>query len=476
MLGLYTNFNNNTYLNQNYSNQGYSYNPYQQTSLLGGYSTGYANNYTNSYSSGYGQQNSNMSSMLLSMISSLLPTLLGLFGNTQAVQQPYATNNANYGQNNIFNSLLGSMFSGTQAATATTLPVANNASTVINGNSGQNNIYNTIINLILNSNSTGNLNSNSTGKTPVSVEEETITVESNEPKKAYIISNNNHGNNEETLNKEVKKYDKKIDLSDDFMNAVNKFVNSDDAEAQKINAKYGTEMAKQAVIIDEDGNLIGVMKTADLSKELGGVKLGGTLNKNTAVGKTLDYSGTTYEIAGNVFASPLTFDLNGDGVKTSDKIIDYDIDGDGKLDKINDVADGTLSIRGGKDGKDLFGNNTDLDGNGKADGFSNGFEALKALAQKEGLINGKDDMVLDSKDLKVLEDKYQFGMKTEGYNSEVKSLEELGITEINLGASDEVTETADFDGQDNLLMEQEGASFKINGEDREYADVWHEKK
>ena len=33
--------------------------------------------------------------------------------------------------------------------------------------------------------------------------------------------------------------------------------------------------------------------------------------------------------------SPLSFDLNGDGVKTSSKVIDYDIDGDGKVDKIN---------------------------------------------------------------------------------------------------------------------------------------------
>ena len=171
MLGLYTN-SNNMYVNQNYGYGQSTYNPYQQqSSLFSGYSTGYANNYTNgytnNYSSGYGQQNSNMSSMLLSILSALLPSLLGMFGNTQAVQQPYATNNANYGQNNIFNSLLGSMFGGTQAVQQPY--TTNNASTVINGNSGQNNIYNTIINLIL--------NSDKAGKTPLEVYNEDVTVQ-----------------------------------------------------------------------------------------------------------------------------------------------------------------------------------------------------------------------------------------------------------------------------------------------------------
>ena len=67
-------------------------------------------------------------------------------------------------------------------------------------------------------------------------------------------------------------------------------------------------------------------------------------------------------------------------------------------------------------------------------------------------------------------------MKTGGYNSKEKSLEEFGITEINLGVSDKVAETADFDSQGNSLMEQEGSTFKINGQEREYADIWHEIK
>jgi len=154
----------------------------------------------------------------------------------------------------------------------------------------------------------------------------------------------------------------------------------------------------------------------------------------------------------------------------------YDIDGDGTVDNINDVADGTLTIRGGATGKDLFGNNTDLDGDGKADGFKNGFDALKTLALQEGLIDGKKDMVLDASDLALLQKKYQLAMKTAGYNSQNENLGDLGIGEINLGKTNETKTAQNFDGQGNDLMTQEGSTFSLNGESRDYADVWHQLK
>ena len=202
---------------------------------------------------------------------------------------------------------------------------------------------------------------------------------------------------------------------------------------------------------------------------------GSATNMEEGNGGQIELNGRKYNVATTVLRkeTPLTFDLNGDGVKTSDKLTQFDINGDGKKETINDVADGTLSIRGGKDARDLFGNNTDLDGDGKADGFANGFDALKALATKEGLINGKDDMKLDAKDLQILKAKYQLGMKTAGYNSEAKDLEEAGITEINLGNTDKVKEKVNFDGRNNDVLTQDGATFKINGKNREYADVLH---
>ena len=180
--------------------------------------------------------------------------------------------------------------------------------------------------------------------------------------------------------------------------------------------------------------------------------------------------------------SPLSFDLNGDGVKTSDELIQYDIDGDGKLDTINDSADAILVFDAdgdgisGEDGSECFGDNTDLDGDGVADGYKDGFEALKALANKEGLVNGIDDNTLDENDLKILEEKYGLQIKTDGYNSEASSLFDAGITEINLATTDETTLHKNYDGQYNDLMTQEGATFVVNGEEREYADIWHAKK
>lgn len=179
--------------------------------------------------------------------------------------------------------------------------------------------------------------------------------------------------------------------------------------------------------------------------------------------------------------SPLSLDLNGDGVKTSDKVVDFDIDGDGQMDKINDSADAVLVFDKnndgvvGADGSECFGNKTDIDGDGKADGYKDGFEALKALAMKENLVNGKDDNVLDAKDLKFLEMTYGLKLKVNGYSSEAQSLDSLGITQINLATTGETTMIDDFDGKGNQLMTQEGATFIQNGEVKEYADIWHKK-
>jgi hypothetical protein len=205
---------------------------------------------------------------------------------------------------------------------------------------------------------------------------------------------------------------------------------------------------------------------------------GAAINMEEGNGGTIELDGKVYNVETTVLRknTPLTFDLNGDGVKTSNKVIQYDIDGNGTLDTINDVADGTLTIRGGASGLDVFGNNTDLDGDGKADGFKNGFDALKALALKEGLIDGQKDMVLDANDLALLQKKYQLAMKTAGYNSKNENLADLGISQINLGKSNDVKNAENFDAQGNDLLTQEGSTFKINGQTRDYADVLHQLK
>lgn len=179
--------------------------------------------------------------------------------------------------------------------------------------------------------------------------------------------------------------------------------------------------------------------------------------------------------------SPLAFDLNGGGFQTSNDTIKYDIDGDGQLDNINNVFEGILAFDkdgdgvAGEDGSELFGNNTDLNNDGIADGFKDGFEALKAIAYKENLFDGADDLMLDSNDLNILSEKYGLTMKL-GYNGEAKSFESLGITQINLAKTNETKLEDNFDGKNNQLMTQAGATFVQDGQEKDYADIWHVKK
>ncbi|MCU0701649.1 MAG: hypothetical protein MUC96_34505, partial [Myxococcaceae bacterium] len=129
---------------------------------------------------------------------------------------------------------------------------------------------------------------------------------------------------------------------------------------------------------------------------------------------------------------PLTIDTSGRGIRTMKRRVNFDLDADGKKDSLAEVRGGMLAIRGGKDGRDLIGNHTDFDGDGKADGFADGFDALEHLAKKEGLVNERrGDTTLDSKDLRVLERKYGLGIK-EGYGGEKKSLASAGVRSIEL--------------------------------------------
>ena len=143
--------------------------------------------------------------------------------------------------------------------------------------------------------------------------------------------------------------------------------------------------------------------------------------------------------------SPLSFDINGDGINTSNDVIDYDIDGDGATDKIYDSADAVLVFDkdgdgiSGADGSECFGNNTDLDGDGIKDGFKDGFEALKTMAEKENLI-GENDSKLDESDLKYLQEKYGLKIKTDGTfyhyskvltNEEIDNLSKISEQKLN---------------------------------------------
>lgn len=245
-------------------------------------------------------------------------------------------------------------------------------------------------------------------------------------------------------------------------------MNEDGTSASSLARRYAPDGGYD-IIASGNGNLNGLQKSEGDCPE----------------GESIYYigdCGTACSFKGSYSTcSPLSFDLNGDGVQLSDEVIDYDIDGDGIVDKINDSADAVLVFDSdgdgisGEDGSECFGNNTDLDGDGVKDGFSDGFAALKSLAFEAGVIDGADDIVLDSNDLKTLEEQYGLKIKTDGYNSFAQSLSDVGITEINLADTDETTLVDNVDGNGNQIMYQDGATFTVNGEEREYADIWHRK-
>lgn len=184
-----------------------------------------------------------------------------------------------------------------------------------------------------------------------------------------------------------------------------------------------------------------------------------------------------------IHESPLTFDLNGNGqVDTTGVNKQYDIDGDG----VNETTawagdgDGVLAFDAdgdgisGEDGTELFGNNSDVNGDGKIDGYANGFNALASAAYQnlpqENITRIKKTGVLNEEDILLLERPASEGgigltMMVDG--EKVKP-SELGITEISL-EYEEAGSNTDINGNEHR---QVGAGFTRNGELYAMNDVW----
>lgn len=171
--------------------------------------------------------------------------------------------------------------------------------------------------------------------------------------------------------------------------------------------------------------------------------------------------------------SPLALDLNGDGVKTDSAILTYDIDADGQVEEMNELSssDGWLAwdanqdgVRGiNSNGSELFGSGTTIDGQK----FSNGFDALRALAIRELGAESVASGSLSAESIKELEDK--IGLRVQ-VNGEDKKLSELGIESLNLHYEDRGHQI-DENGVDHRLA----GSFEINGEQRDLIDLFFAK-
>lgn len=176
---------------------------------------------------------------------------------------------------------------------------------------------------------------------------------------------------------------------------------------------------------------------------------------------------------------PIVLDLNGDGVRMSRRSARFDVSGDRKTDSLNDISagDGLLVVDTDKDGVygesglEVFGNAMDVDGDGKADGYADGFEALNALAHVMGF---GGDGKLSSQELAKLEKSHGLRIKVGGVNKPAITLAAAGVESITLSAAE--TKTVDnFDGQGNKTSRREGAVFhKKDGARAGYEDVWFE--
>lgn len=200
---------------------------------------------------------------------------------------------------------------------------------------------------------------------------------------------------------------------------------------------------------------------------------------------------TTYEAKladGTVFqfkSSPLVFALSKKPLATRAQEIRYDIAGIGREQRILDVAEGGGVLVfdadkdgvSGADGRELFGDNTDLDGDGKKDGYKDGFAALNALAEKavgEGLLPESviERRRLDAQDLLRLEAAYGLKMKAGSLLAKPISLAEAGVAWIAL-STERTSRVRSFDGRGNDAAYRPGAYFyRADGSRGLYADFW----
>jgi hypothetical protein len=186
--------------------------------------------------------------------------------------------------------------------------------------------------------------------------------------------------------------------------------------------------------------------------------------------------GKTREITKNL-NSPLVLDLDGKGIQTTAPTRTMDIAGDGTLSNVSwfGAGNGVLAFDANKNGKidingkELFGNNSDINGDGKADSHANGFEALKKLASNTLGQASVADGVLDASEIKALENKAGLRIITSGDKSQ--TLSSLRVSNINLGYSETAT-TDQYGNQTRQVGSFQRTLSDGSTATRTMADVW----
>lgn len=231
-----------------------------------------------------------------------------------------------------------------------------------------------------------------------------------------------------------------------------------------------------------------IQSVTPAGKQIIGVRQvrGSTKNEDGEYNMATEY--TYSDGTKEVIEDPLVIDLNGDGLRTRERRVLFDLDGDGKRDSINDVSkgDGMLVFdadrdgRAGEDGGELFGPHARLAGwTGEApkDGFG-ALAALVTLAVGEGLIPERSLLArkLTREDLTALEDSWGLRVRVGGLRGRDQRLTQAGIVRLDL-AEGEGRRHENYDGRGNDVTEATGAQVvMIDGTVRAYGDLWLKKK
>jgi LysM repeat protein len=192
-------------------------------------------------------------------------------------------------------------------------------------------------------------------------------------------------------------------------------------------------------------------------------------NNSQAINSLIDTLKTELKTA-SVIRSPLTLDLDGDGiVETTSKqnsgvYFDHDNNGFAEQSGWVDKDDGLLVFdKNGNNkidnGSELFGNNTVLSNGNTA---TNGFEALKALdTNQDGKVDKQD---VGFNNLKVWQDKNSNGKLDD---DELLSMGDTGIKSLNTN----YTNSNEIDTNNNH-HKQQGNFTKTDGTTNKMNDVW----
>ena len=188
----------------------------------------------------------------------------------------------------------------------------------------------------------------------------------------------------------------------------------------------------------------------------------------------------------NMKFDPLVLDLAGTGLNPAKSTADFDLDGDGRLETVNELPPGSglLVFDANKDGAsgkgplELLGAASDVDGDGKPDGYRDGFDALVALVRRAvreravsagALKAGR----LGALELAALERVYGLRVRVGAFGAAARPLAEAGVRDLALGTPRASRRTNSFDGQGNDITRRAGATFlRADGTQGEYADVW----